>query len=175
VSRVLEGCKGVPQDNQLISYVEGDRCRPPRRKDGSRHIAQFDDLLLSIECRNEAASAHSCTLRFPFEGFGVELIFDRDRGGFYMTYYAMTDSTEALLQAKVATFSGMVGGAAFAANRFLQDEYGVDGTETPERYSGIYYLSQQVAVSGYEEIEASADPNEGDGTGKIRRSSSDRQ
>jgi Ca2+-binding RTX toxin-like protein len=90
-----------------------------------------------------------------------------DRGGFYMTYYAMTDSTEALLQAKVATFSGMVGGAAFAANRFLQDEYGVDGTETPERYPGIYYLSQEVAVSGYDEIEASADPDEGDGTGKI--------
>ena len=39
-----------------------------------------------------------------------------DRAGFYLTYYAMTDSAEALLQSKVATFSGLVGGAAFAAN-----------------------------------------------------------
>jgi hypothetical protein len=90
-----------------------------------------------------------------------------DRGGFYMAYYAMTDSTEALLQAKVATFSGMVGGAAFAANRFLQDEYGIDGTEVAGRYPGIYYLSQQVALSGYNEIADSADPTDGDGTGKI--------
>jgi hypothetical protein len=35
-----------------------------------------------------------------------------DRAGFYMTYYAMTDSAESLLQAKVATFSGLTGGAA---------------------------------------------------------------
>jgi hypothetical protein len=33
-----------------------------------------------------------------------------------------------LLQAKVATFSGAVGGAAFAANRFLQDQYGATRT-----------------------------------------------
>jgi hypothetical protein len=37
-----------------------------------------------------------------------------DRAGFYVLYNAMTDSREALLQAKVATFSGLVGGAAFA-------------------------------------------------------------
>jgi hypothetical protein len=30
-----------------------------------------------------------------------------DRAGFYLTYYAMTDSSEALLQSKIATFSGM--------------------------------------------------------------------
>jgi len=89
-----------------------------------------------------------------------------DRAGFYLTYNAMTDSAEALLQAKIATFSGLVGGAAFAANRFLQEEYGVDGTEQPDRYPGIYYLSQLVARSAYNAIAASADPN-GSGTGKI--------
>lgn len=51
------------------------------------------------------------------------------RGSFYLAYYAMTDSQEALLQAKISTFSGLVGGEAFAANRFLQDLYGQDGSQ----------------------------------------------
>src|SRR5947209_3804154 len=75
-----------------------------------------------------------------------------DRAGFYILYNAMTDSAEALLQSKVATFSGLVGGAAFAANRFLQDEYGVTGTVQSGVYPGIYYLSQQVAQSAYNAI-----------------------
>jgi hypothetical protein len=54
-----------------------------------------------------------------------------DRAGFYLAYNAMTDSAQALRQAKIATFSGLVGGAAFAANRFLQDEFGADGSEQP--------------------------------------------
>src|ERR1044071_413326 len=89
-----------------------------------------------------------------------------DRGGFYMTYNAMTDSAEAMLQAKVATFSGLAGGAAFAANRFLQDQYGADGSESPDRYPGIYYLSQEVATSAYDAIRDSA-ASTGTGTGKI--------
>jgi hypothetical protein len=80
-----------------------------------------------------------------------------DRAGFYLTYYSMTDSAEALLQSKIATFSGMAGGAAFAANRFLQDQYGAN-------YPGIYYLSQQVAQFGLDAIKASV---QNDGSGKI--------
>lgn len=40
-----------------------------------------------------------------------------DRGGFYMLYNAMTDSAEASLQSRIATFSGNVGGAALAELR----------------------------------------------------------
>jgi Ca2+-binding RTX toxin-like protein len=68
-----------------------------------------------------------------------------DRGSFYMLYNAMTDSYEAKLQAKIATFSDTVGGAAFAANRYLQDFNGSD-------YPGIYFLSQAVARAAYAEI-----------------------
>src|SRR5690242_10811757 len=87
-----------------------------------------------------------------------------DRAGFYLTYNAMTDSAEALLQAKIATFSGLVGGAAFAANRFLQDEFGIDGTEQPGLYPGIYFLSQKVARAAYDAIVASVG-GQGSGTG----------
>ena len=41
-----------------------------------------------------------------------QLLDAHDRGGFYMVYEAMTDSTEAGLQSRISTFSGNVGGAA---------------------------------------------------------------
>jgi hypothetical protein len=84
-----------------------------------------------------------------------------DRAGFYLAYYGMTDSHGALLQSKVATFGEAVGGAAFAANRFLQDEY--TSGQTP--YPGIYVLSQQVARSAYNAI--ARDATTGGGAGKI--------
>jgi len=95
-----------------------------------------------------------------------DMLSSGDRAGFYLTYYAMTGSQEALLQAKIATFSGDVGGEAFAANGLLQEAYGQDGTE-PDRgtYPGIYYLSQQVARAAYDAIETSA--NSSDGVGVV--------
>ena len=78
-----------------------------------------------------------------------------DRAGFYLAYYAMTGNVQALEQAEITTFSGLAGGAAFAANRFLQDEYGQTGTITPDRYRGIYYLSQQVARAANAAIDKS--------------------
>lgn len=62
-----------------------------------------------------------------------------DRGAFYMTYYEMTGSGQAYLQANVSTFSGPVGAVAFAANRLGQ----VWGSA--ENYPGIYKQSQHVA------------------------------
>jgi hypothetical protein len=53
-----------------------------------------------------------------------------DRGGFYMVYNAMTDSAEASLQGRIATFSGNVGGAALVANRLAQVQYGPDALQT---------------------------------------------
>src|SRR5690348_13730491 len=85
-----------------------------------------------------------------------DLVQSGDRAGFYLAYYGMTDSSEALLQAKITTFSGLSGGAALAANRFLQDQY--------SQYPGIYYLSEQVALSGLDAITADLDTG---GTGKI--------
>jgi hypothetical protein len=78
----------------------------------------------------------------------AEMLEKGDRAGFYMAYYAMTGNTEALLTAKISTFSERSGGIAFAANWLLQDQY---RSAAPEQggqpYQGIYYLSQQVAES----------------------------
>jgi hypothetical protein len=84
-----------------------------------------------------------------------------DRGGFYIAYNAMTGSGETSLQSRVATFSGLVGGGAFAANRLLQEAFGPGAGGTPE-YKGIYYLSQRIAEEALKEISAAADqPNGG--------------
>ncbi len=39
-----------------------------------------------------------------------------DRTGMYLAYYNMTGSEEATLQAKISSFSGIVGGVAYGAN-----------------------------------------------------------
>lgn len=79
-----------------------------------------------------------------------------DRGGFYMSYYAMTDSDEAELQARVATFSGPVGHAVFAANRLLQEAFGPGFYSQRPEYKGIYFISQLIASRGLELIDADA-------------------
>lgn len=79
-----------------------------------------------------------------------------DRAGFYLTYYAMTGSQEAELQARIATFSGPVGSVAFGANRLLQEAFGPGSGESPQ-YAGMYFLSQQVAQYGLDAIVKSAE------------------
>ncbi len=70
-----------------------------------------------------------------------------DRAGFYVAYYGMTGNTEALLTARISTFSGLTGGTAYAANWLLNDKYkNAPPTDTADaRYKGIYFLSQEVA------------------------------
>lgn len=46
-----------------------------------------------------------------------------DRGGFYIAYHAMTGNPEALLTAKISTFSEQTGGFAFSGNWLAQDQY----------------------------------------------------
>jgi hypothetical protein len=84
-----------------------------------------------------------------------------DRGGFYVAYYNMTGSEQALEQAQISTFSDVRGGIAFAANRLLQDYYGASN-----QYEGIYYLSHQVALNAFAAILGSAAPNRS-GTGYV--------
>ena len=74
-----------------------------------------------------------------------DMLDAHDRGGFYMAYNAMTDSNEAALQSRIATFTGPVGGVAFVSNRIVQSWIG-PGTSNPI-YPGIYNLSQTVAQS----------------------------
>ncbi len=81
----------------------------------------------------------------------TRLVNSGDRAGFYMAYYAMTGNPEAALQAKIATFSESEGGYAYAANWLLARAYGANGL-FPGVYPGIYYLSQQVALSGLQAI-----------------------
>jgi Ca2+-binding RTX toxin-like protein len=58
----------------------------------------------------------------------------------------MTGSTQALEQGQIATFSEGIGGVAYFANYWLQQSFRDQG------YPGIYYLSQQVAVSSLDAI-----------------------
>lgn len=81
------------------------------------------------------------------------LLDAHDRGGFYMAYNAMTDSGEAGLQSRIATFTGLAGGAAMVANRIVQ--------ETAPGYPGIYVLSQNVAQSGMDAIKSANDLSAG--------------
>lgn len=71
-----------------------------------------------------------------------------DRGAFHYSYYLMSDTTDALLTAKISTFSETVGGTAYAANWLLAQQFGNGGvSDDPgaSQYEGIYYLSQLVA------------------------------
>lgn len=89
-----------------------------------------------------------------------------DRGGYYMALYNMTGEEECLLQARIATFSDNVGGAAFVANALMQAYYGPQ-----ERYPGIYFLSQEVAKRSllFIENELEANKDENTHTGYIDR------
>lgn len=64
------------------------------------------------------------------------MVAKNDRAGFYLAYYQMTGNTEALLTSQISMFSGMQGGAAFAANWLLQNESQNGGPS----YPGIYYV-----------------------------------
>jgi Ca2+-binding RTX toxin-like protein len=103
-------------------------------------------------------------------GMLKDLLNAGDRGGYYMAYHAMTGSREALVQAKIATFSGAAGGIALAANRFGQDLL-TPGTplyairnlfpndDINKKYPGMYYLSQEIAKSSFLSIEKDATGN----------------
>src|SRR5215470_2158183 len=83
-----------------------------------------------------------------------------DRSGFYLAYYGMTGNSEALLTAKISSFSGNVGGVAFASNWLLQDQYRGAGPAGSSPYAGIYFLSQKVAVASFDAIVADVNNND---------------
>lgn len=85
-----------------------------------------------------------------------ELLDAGDRAGFYLAYYGMTGNTEALLTARITTFSGLVGGTAYAANWLLNDRFklaALPGPPAGPSYAGMYLLSQKVAEASFKAIE----------------------
>lgn len=70
-----------------------------------------------------------------------------DRGGYYTANYNLTGSEGSILEGRISTFSGAVGGTAYVANIYLQDNYGAG--RALESYKSIYVLSQKVAVSSH--------------------------
>ena len=83
-----------------------------------------------------------------------------DRGAFHYIYGTMSDVQDALLTAKISTFSDTVGGIAFAANWYGQELYRQpDGLRAGEAsaYPGIYIQSQNVALEQLSQIKADAD------------------
>jgi hypothetical protein len=73
-----------------------------------------------------------------------------DRTGAYIRLWQLTGSAEALLQARISSFSGGGGGAAFAANLELQKELG-------SKYPGVFNLSQQVFESSINNVRQKLD------------------
>jgi hypothetical protein len=77
----------------------------------------------------------------------ASIVHTGDRAGYDMAYYAMSGTSTVALEARIATFSGAVGGVAFGANRLLQQWFG-PGSGATHQYPGIYFLSQRVAEHG---------------------------
>ena len=74
-------------------------------------------------------------------GILQSMLDKNDRAGFYLAYYEMTGNREALLTAKVSTFSGDTGGVAFVSNWLMQNQYASAGPQGSLPYKGIYALS----------------------------------
>jgi hypothetical protein len=56
-----------------------------------------NNLALRIQCQAESFPGMGCHLRFPFEGFGVDLNFHRDH---LMQWRTMIDRADAFLKSK---------------------------------------------------------------------------
>jgi hypothetical protein len=69
-----------------------------------------------------------------------------DRTGAYILLWQLTGSEEALRQARISSFSGGEGGAAFGAKLQLQRELGA-------KYPGVFNLSQQVFEASLKNVE----------------------
>jgi|EndMetStandDraft_8_1072994.scaffolds.fasta_scaffold213549_2 hypothetical protein len=80
-SHALQQCAGRALENGLTSYewVGRPRCYAPGNPGGAKFIAQTDSSLkLLVECQKEDFRGIGCKLKFPFEGFGVEITFHRE-------------------------------------------------------------------------------------------------
>jgi hypothetical protein len=58
-----------------------------------------------------------------------------DRAGFYIAYHNMTGSTEALLQAQVSSYSGVIGQFAAYSNAAAKFMLGTRYPETTDQFS----------------------------------------
>jgi hypothetical protein len=71
----------APLGNDLFAYVteEQGACARSSRRQATYYVSQYGDLLLSIACSDRRPNSLGCKLRFPFEGFGIELTFHSER------------------------------------------------------------------------------------------------
>jgi hypothetical protein len=93
-------CAGAPLGNGLRAYdsANGKLCARPSYSRGSLHVANYgNNLALRIQCQAESFPGMGCHLRFPFEGFGVDLNFHRDH---LMQWRTMIDRADAFLKSK---------------------------------------------------------------------------
>jgi len=78
----LRKCRGTQVGGGLWAYEWKDRanCFRPAFPKGSQYVASYNnELLLNIQCQEATDPGLGCAVRFPFEGFGVETTFHRDR------------------------------------------------------------------------------------------------
>jgi hypothetical protein len=80
-SAAWKNCLGEPLGDDRFAYEwEGRKsCRKPSYGKITRQLVRYDsDLLLAINCREPSFPGIGCKVRFPFEGFAVEITFHRD-------------------------------------------------------------------------------------------------
>ncbi|MEQ1671134.1 MAG: hypothetical protein ABL893_09780, partial [Hyphomicrobium sp.] len=75
-----------------------------------------------------------------------------DRAGYDVTYFAMTGNDAVAGEAQVSTFSERPGSVAFGANRLMQEAFKDFALAGQTTYRGIYFLSQEVALHGFDAV-----------------------
>lgn len=75
-----------------------------------------------------------------------------DRAGYDLVYFAMTGNDAVAGEAQVATFSERPGSVAFGANRLMQEAFKDVATSGQATYAGIYFLSEEVALHGFNAV-----------------------
>jgi hypothetical protein len=99
-SDFIRKCTGAPVGNGLWRYewINRQGCTRPTYPGGSRYVAEYsDNLVLRIQCQEESFPGVGCHLRFPFEGFGVDLNFHRDH---LANWREIVDRASAFLKSK---------------------------------------------------------------------------
>ena len=81
------------------------------------------------------------------------MIDANDRAGFYLLYYNMTGSQEALLQAQISSFSGSIGGVALYANATVQGELSLVGKRSLYPPT-VEVFSLEIATALYDDVAA---------------------
>jgi hypothetical protein len=79
-SEGIAKCLGAKQSDELFEYNwnGGQNCFLPSYTRGSQYVGLYENnIFLRIMCENNEGPRLDCELTFPFEGFGIRILFSR--------------------------------------------------------------------------------------------------